>query len=69
MVNYIDDPKTKETAVKPVRISWPCPKECGGEMVFIGDLKRTDPPRYKHQCDKCGHMAITSSEYPRIEYK
>lgn len=44
--------------------------DCGGEMVATGGgALLTSPPRYPHECNKCGaHEYVRGASFPRIRY-
>lgn len=44
--------------------------DCGGELKSDGTVYPTEPPRYKHICDKCGKVEIIWNNcYPTIGYE
>lgn len=59
---------TNEIEVKTIEVRQYCDK-CGGELVFTGEVLLTNPEKYVHKCDKCGHTEWFPKSYPCIEYK
>lgn len=43
--------------------------ECGEEMVFSGMVLCSYPPKYPHECPKCGFKTTMEEQYPKIQYK
>jgi hypothetical protein len=41
--------------------------DCGGELVHVLDVKSTNsnPPKYRHICNKCGKVEYFDNYYPR----
>ena len=38
--------------------------DCGGIMIFTGMTLTSNPPKYVHQCNKCGRNNNSFSIYP-----
>jgi len=53
--------------VTPVRVTATCP-DCGSVLFFSGIVLTCHPPRYPHNCNKCGVRFDLEHVYPRIEY-
>ena len=62
--------ETREVAVRPVRVEWPCPACEVGTMVYTGEVWPTGDPGYHHLCSntECRFTAAVHKKYPRIEY-
>ena len=45
--------------------------ECGGEMIYGNNsfVLPCYPPRYPHQCNKCGATDSYIYIYPKMEYE
>ena len=44
--------------------------ECAGEMNPTGVMLMSDPPKYPHECDDCGHTEIViDRKYPYVKYR
>ena len=57
----------KSYEVKTVMTKKYC--ECGGEMIPTGNVLCSYPPRYTHECNKCGKIESYFDKYPKVEYK
>jgi Zn finger protein HypA/HybF involved in hydrogenase expression len=44
-------------------------EECREEMVCTNMTYLSHPPRFEHECPKCGRKTTESDKYPRIVYK
>jgi uncharacterized Zn finger protein len=56
------------TRLIPVRVDYVCDK-CGeGNMKWDGYELLSMPPRYMHECDKCGCSETSLIKYPRTKY-
>lgn len=54
--------------VKPVGVRWLCDK-CNGEMKYTdGNILLSNPPKYKHNCLKCGNEELLRDKYPTIRW-
>lgn len=53
--------------VKVIRVRKYC--QCGGEMLPNGNVLCSYPPRYSHECNKCGAIDSYLDKYPKIEYE
>ena len=43
---------------------------CGdGVTVATGLMLPTDPPKWPHQCNKCGHTANLEQKYPTVRFE
>lgn len=54
--------------VKPVGIRQLC-DECLGEMKYEdGNMFLSNPPKFKHTCEKCGHVELFDAKYPTVRW-
>lgn len=55
--------------VRTVEIDMIC-DECGdGRMRPSGTVLTTYPPKFPHECDKCGHVEVYNVRYPYVIYE
>ena len=55
-----------KTEIKTYKIKQICDRCRQGEMTPDNTALMSDPPRYPHTCDFCGHKEIYLYRYPRI---
>lgn len=59
----------KYTRIFTYRVTLACEKCVDGEMEGTGYCLTSNPPKYPHICNKCGHTHNVSNEsFPKIEY-
>ena len=55
--------------VQAIRVNLNCNK-CNGKMEFNGMTSLSLPPKYNHECKKCGNIIrVNGKTYPCIEYE
>jgi len=62
----------KEFQVKPVLLRYLCDRAgCDGEVLYDQNaaVLTTQPPKYVHKCEKCGHEYQLTKAYPAVDYK
>jgi len=62
----------KEFAVKPVLLRYFCDKAgCDGEVLLDHEsaVLTSHPPKYVHNCEKCGEVYNFTKAYPVVDYK
>lgn len=65
----MNDKRYVKVPVKTVRVHLFCTAEgCDGEMKFNGSVLMSNPPKYQHECPKCGMISNERQKYPAIEY-
>lgn len=58
------------TEVKTVKVDMKCDECNKGYLRPTGQCFMTSPPKYPHECDKCGKReVITGKTYPYIDYE
>lgn len=56
--------------VEPYGVDYKCDKCNEGVMCYNGgNIKLSDPPKYTHRCNNCGHEQDFIEKYPVIRYR
>lgn len=58
----------KETEVKTIEVHYECLHCAGTNMMFIGRVQPTSPPKHLHLCPKCTNGEWLDKKYPYIKY-
>lgn len=53
-----------KTEVKVYHVDYICDKCDNGEMRYTGICLTSNPPQYRHICDKCQDVQNLSNAYP-----
>ena len=50
-------------------IDMTCDACCKGQMRSTGNVLLSDPLKYPHKCNHCGHTEVYECVYPHEEYE
>lgn len=43
--------------------------DCGGEMLPTGNILMSNPPKFPHECEKCGKSVSLLERYPTVRWE
>jgi hypothetical protein len=52
-----------------IRVRYVCDKCLEGDMRPTGETLLSDPPKFPHVCEACGHKGLFCVIYPHIRYE
>jgi predicted RNA-binding Zn-ribbon protein involved in translation (DUF1610 family) len=55
--------------VRTVGVDYQCDKCGDGVMEQTGEMLLTDPPKWRHKCNRCGEVANLWQKYPTVRWE
>ena len=59
--------KEERFEMKPYGVRYLC--DCDGEMLPTGNILISNPPKFPHECEKCGKSVSLLERYPTVRWE